>query len=298
MKNTINLNIEGSKLLKFEIHRWGNRAKANKNEIETSADKEMLSASIKLVDSQEYKDIVNFQMDTARWLDTMMVKSKIMAGCYHIKDDKEAIKQIEDEIDRRSQILEELVEIFINVYSKQINEAEGKLHGQFDIKRYPSPSEIRNKFYFFYAWLKVYSDETSLSKKAFKRQQAALEKRMHDCTETITQTLRQSFAKLISHATEIIKPNKDGKQKRWKDASFDNITQFISVFNHRNITNDVELENLVKRAQDVLAQIEDPQKMKKDKDLLKFVDKSFKTINKELETMIVTNPSRKFNLDE
>jgi hypothetical protein len=69
------------------------------------------------------------------------------------------------------------------------------------------------------------------------------------------------------------------------------------VFTHRNITNDVELENLVKKAEEVLSQIDSPQKMKKDKDLLKFVDRSFKQINEELSNMIVTKPSRKFDLE-
>jgi len=297
MNKTMDFNITGSKLLKFEAHSWGNRAKANKDEIQTSADKKMFSASIKLVDSPEYKAVVNFQVDTIRWLERMMVKSKIMTGCFHIKDDEKVVKCIEDEIESRSRTLEELVEAFVAVYRTQIDEARDKLQDQWNIKRYPSAFEIRSKFYFFYAWLKVYSDETSLSKKAFQRQQAALEKRMQDCTETITQTLRQSFASLISHATEILKPNKDGKQKGWKDASFDNITQFISVFTHRNITNDVELENLVKKAEEVLSQIDSPQKMKKDKDLLKFVDRSFKQINEELSNMIVTKPSRKFDLE-
>jgi len=298
MSKTMSLNIEGTKLLKFEMHAWGNRAKADKEEIQTSADKEMMSASVKLVDSPEYKAVINYQAETKFWLKRVMVNAGILEGCFLIKDDKDYIKQIEDEIEARSETLKTLVDAFVVVYRQQIEEARGKLQGQFDISRYPSVSEIRSRFYFFYTWLSVTSDATSLSKKAFQRQQAAIEQRMKESMDTITQTLRLSFAKLISHATEILRPNADGKQKGWKDSSFNNISEFISIFNHRNITNDVELEKLVKKAEEVLSKIDDPQKMKKDKDLLKVVNNSFKTINKELEALVEVKPSRKFSLDE
>jgi hypothetical protein len=116
--------------------------------------------------------------------------------------------------------------------------------------------------------------------------------------EQIMQALREGFQKIITHAVSVLEVGEDGRTKKFRDASFDNINEFIDLFKNKNLTNDIELEALVKKAKKIMTGIDDPQDLKKDPDMRKVVEKGFTDITKQLSKMVEAKPKRKFSFDD
>ena len=278
----------------FGKHGWGNRKKADMDKVETETEKAMLSMSKKLIDSEQFRTIKNYQMDVRRWINAQAVPSFYIEGCYLLHASR--IGEIEARLREHVNTLREMVEVLIAEYEDKIVEAEARLKGMFKRSDYPTASELRNSFYFEWKWVKFDIPDT-LPKKIFEEEKAKAEKLWASSVEQISLCLRESFAELIKHAAGVLEPDANGRQKGWKDSSFNNVKEFITTFNSRNLINDVELQKLVEKADKVLSSIEDPQELKRDDDMREVVQKNFNDISKKLGKMIVTKPSRKFDLE-
>lgn len=282
-------------MIVYTDHAWGNRKNGDKSKITTKADKTLLSFSKRLLDSNEFRDIKVHQAAVYSWLRRNTVPSFFIKGAYllHVS----SAEKIENFLIESRNSLSAVVERFLTVYEKQIEEIKERLEDQFNRKDYPSISYLRNAFYMEWKWISFDIPDT-LPKKIFDSEKAKAEKIWGDAAEQISQCLRMSFVELIDHAKRVLEPTADGKQKRWKDASFDNVKEFIASFNNRNIVNDTELAKLVEKASKTLSSIEDPQELKRDDEMRTIVQNKFSEISKKLSSMIQVKPNRKFDLDE
>lgn len=285
--------IEGATILWFSTKSWGNRKKV-------ASDNKMLQKTKKLIDPEgALQEIYSFQESVVKkWLKQRSVPTYWMKGTYWFKLDQ--VDTVRAFLKEQSGVLTEKVEALLDVYPQKIREAE-KLLGPtlFKKREYPTANQLREKFRFEYGWINFDVDKR-LSKEAFEEEKAKQSQRWTEATEMVTYSLRAGFEKLIDHAVEILKKKgSDGKQYGWRDSSFQNITEFINLFNLRNITNDAQLEQLVLKAKSIMEEIgDDPQELKKDKDLRKSVVKQFAEVAKELDVMVAEKPRRMFSFDD
>lgn len=288
------MKIQNAVMLIFTTHSWGNRKKADTKKIETNAEKSFLSLSKRLIDSDKYKSILNFQNEVYNWINKNAVPSFFLRGSYLFN--MSMVEEVETYLKAQSDILKEKIKPLLAEYEQKIAEAEEKLGDQFNLSDYPNLDVLRSSFSFSWKWT-IFDIPEGLPEKIFQEEKLKAENMWRESAEQISLCLRQAFVELIKHANSMLEPNADGKTKGFKNSSFDNIDEFISTFKNRNIVDDKELEKLVEQARKVLTNINDPQQLKKDKQMKEIVSKNFSEITSKLDEMIVVKPSRKFDLD-
>ncbi len=288
------MKIQNAVMLIFTTHSWGNRKKADTKKIETNAEKSFLSLSKRLIDSDKYKSILNFQSEVYNWINKNAVPSFFLRGSYLFNISM--VEEVEQYLKAQSDILKEKVKPLLSEYEQKIAEAEQKLGDQFNFSDYPNLDVLKSSFSFSWKWT-IFDIPEGLPEKIFQEEKLKAENMWRESAEQISLCLRQAFIELIKHANSMLEPNADGKTKAFKNSSFDNIDEFISTFKNRNIVDDKELEKLVEQARKILTNINDPQQLKKDKQMKEIVSKNFSEITSKLDEMIAIKPSRKFDLD-
>lgn len=288
------MKIQNAVMLIFTTHSWGNRKKADTKKIETNAEKSFLSLSKRLIDSDEYKSILNFQSEVYNWINKNAVPSFFLRGSYLFNISM--VEEVEQYLKVQSDILKEKVKPLLSEYEQKIAEAEQKLGDQFNFSDYPNLDVLKSSFSFSWKWT-IFDIPEGLPEKIFNEEKMKAENMWRESAEQISLCLRQAFIELIKHANSMLEPNADGKTKAFKNSSFDNIDKFIATFKNRNIVDDKELEKLVEQARKILTNIDDPQQLKKDKQMKEIVSKNFSEITSKLDEMIAIKPSRKFDLD-
>jgi hypothetical protein len=298
MVATKSAELKNAVALVFSVHGWGNRKSVDKDKIKTDkTDKKLLNLSKRLIDPKgEIKEIEWFMNSTVKaWIVKNSVPSFFQEGVYLFNIDQ--VEEVEKMLQEQSKELKVLVEKFIAVYPSKIKEVEERLAENFNKKDYPPVNLLRKRFRFTWQWVE-FNIPKVLPEDVFKSEKKKVEAMWASAGEQITALLRESFKKLIDHAVKALEVGTDGKTKAFRNSSFENIVEFIDTFKNRNLTNDMELEALVTKAQKILTGVENPQELKKDVDMRKVVEKGFSDITKKLDKMIEVKPSRKFSFDD
>ena len=284
--------LKNSVAFSISCSRWGNLRRANKNEVVTGADKDMLRLSKKLVDSEEYEAVVKLQNRIRKYVEDNSVPSFFHRGVFLIATN--TVKDVEDYLERAKGTMKDMVEEFIQAYREQIIDAKEKLGPQFNQGDYPSPEYLRNSFDISWKWIS-FDVPQNLPDEVFKAEREKAEKIWTDATNSIKQCLRESFLKLINNASERLTVAPGEKPKVFRDSLINNIEEFLNTFNNRNIVNDKDLQELVGKARGILV---NPKSLRTDVSLRAKVANEFDTVSKALGKMIVTKPSRKFCFDD
>lgn len=277
----------------FSISQWGNRRVADKGQIESGADKSMLHLTKHLIDSKEYKAIGTFLYDTKSWVVARSVPSFFRDDCYLFR--LNTVQMVEEYLKTRQQGLRDVVEAFLNIYPNQIEEARTRLAGQFSDTDYPAIEELRNMFYWSYQWV-AFNVPDGLPESVKQAEMAKMQNMWDEAALSITSALREGFSSLISHAIDKLKPDPDGKVKIFRDTLVTNILEFLETFNLRNVTSDIELQQLVEKARLVIAGVEKAQDLRDNEGLREVVRGQFSEIAAQLDTMVVKRPKRKLDI--
>lgn len=261
--------------------------------------KKQMRVSKTLIVSPEYDAIKSFYGELRTWIYAQTVPSFFKEGF------QLASLEAVDSIEKRMRYavnfeLPGLVAAFVAAYPAQVEAARAILApvGQFNPLDYPAPAMLPQMFGISWNWISFTTPE-GLPAELRAAEQAKLEKNMSDAGEQITQALRAAFAELVSHATSKLTGTdpKTGKALVFRDSLIGNVTDFIETFSRRNITNDVELQQLVNKAREVLAGVT-PQKLREQALTRDQTAKQFAAIQTQLDTMITTKPSRAIDLGE
>jgi len=284
--------LKNSVAFSISCSRWGNLRRANKEEVQTGADKDMLRLSKKLVDSKEYEAIVKIQNRIRKWIEDNSVPSFFHRGVFLIATN--TVNDVEKYLERAKGTMKDMVEEFIQAYREQIIDAKEKLGPQFNQGDYPSPEYLRNSFDISWKWIS-FDVPQNLPDEVFKAEREKAEKIWAEATENVKQCLRTSFMKLIAHAKEKLTVAPGEKPKVFRDSLMNNIEEFLNTFNNRNIVNDKDLEELVGQTRGLLA---NPKSLRTDVSLRAKVAQEFENVSKTLDKMIIKKPSRRFCFDD
>ena len=173
---------------------------------------------------------------------------------------------------------------------------KGGLGPLFDPNDYPSPEVFARCFGIEWNWLALGVPE-DLPAKLREEAAAKLENQFAEAAEEVKNALRESFAELISHATDKLTVKPGEKPPKFHDSLIGNIAQFIEVFNARNMMGDAQLETLVNQAKQVLVGLE-PDRLRKYANVKEKTREQFAAIKAQLDAMITTDKGRKFDLAE
>lgn len=287
--------IENAIALTITRHAWGNRKAADKDKIQTRADKNMLNLTKKLIDSPEYQEVTSHLDATKRQLQKWSMPFAGMNSVLLFKIDM--VREVEEYLATRAEELKPLVLALVDALPGQMEAAKESLgEEQFNAVDYPTGEELKRSFGISKRWVS-YGVPTELPEDVYEQEKQRAKKEWDDAAEAVTMGIRAAAREVFEYLIEKLSPSADGKRKILPDAGLDKIDEFFTLFRKRNLTNDDELERLIEQAEAVLSNsfygIKD---LRKDQDERKYVLQAATQLKATLDGMIIDAPVRKFSL--
>ena len=103
------------------------------------------------------------------------------------------------------------------------------------------------------------------------------------------------MADLVAHMAERLKDGADGKPLKFKQSTVSNLVEFLSNFSFRNVTDDLQLQDLVGRARDLLEGVA-ADDLRTSGDMRTRVKQGMASLAADLDAMLVRSGGRKMRL--
>jgi len=234
--------------------------KADKNKMETKADKKMVTFGKKLLDSPELKAIEVLDRKIYSYLQWDKGMKSLPFTC---KDGIYLIPlslllEVEHQLLVFLEARNNLVSAFLKVYKKQIEEAKVRLADQFRQKDYPTLAQVASRFLMYWEKfiLSVPESIKEVSPLLFEEEKQRIANQMQEALEEILVLMRQEASTYMKRLIRKLTPKKDGSYPSLEKDSFEKIKSFLESFQARNICNDKDLGIAVETARQALKGVE------------------------------------------
>ena len=115
--------------------------------------------------------------------------------------------------------------------------------------------------------------------------------RFDDAVQLAEQAFVDELSKLVSHLTERLTGEADGKPKVFRDSAIENLTGFFERFRQLNVRSNDQLDELVEQAQQVVQGVE-PQQLRDNQTLRQHVATQLADVQSVLDDLLVDRPRR------
>lgn len=198
-----------------------------------------------------------------------------------------------------------LVDEYVSMYPQRVTEAKEKtqalaseLNIPFDVlwneASYPSPDSVKAKFRLDWQYLNFMTPESLKSKGMYEQEKEKASAKMAQAAEEITLLMRQTLAELVNHLKTSLEPNSDGKPKRLFGSAVTNIQDFLKTFQARNITNDEQLDKMVKEVSALITPELHVDTIKNDESFKASILAGVGSLGSQLNDLVEEIPGRKF----
>lgn len=130
-----------------------------------------------------------------------------------------------------------------------------------------------------------------LSPALYEQEQARVAARFDEAVRLAEEAFVGELAKLVSHLTERISGQEDGKPKIFRDSAITNLTEFFQRFRQLSVRSSEQLDDLVAQAQRVVRGVE-PQELRDSASLRQHVATQLAGVQSVLDGLLVDRPRR------
>jgi len=130
-----------------------------------------------------------------------------------------------------------------------------------------------------------------LNPQLYEEECRRVQSRFDDAVTLAEQAFIAELAKLVSHLTERLSGQDDGRAKVFRNSAVENLTEFFARFRQLNVRSNEQLDHLVADAQRVIRGIE-PQALRDDAGLRQHVATEMSRVQSVLDGMLVDRPRR------
>lgn len=290
---------ELSVLLQVRTGSFGNTRKVNTSKIAVDADKALLRVSKHLLDSPELKAVRSVDSEVRQYLYNRCLPSSFKAGVYRLPYSLiyEVDGKLQDYAIQRAKAVQDAAA----AYPQRCKDAVAALRSVYNLRDYPSVERFLETFYFEWSYFEAGTPGAlaAISKDIFQREQLKAEAEMRESVDTIRGYLRESFAEMVSHLVERLSgAGANGSPKVFKESTLNNLDEFLTYFDKRNLTADSQMADLVNKARSLMNGV-DASQLRDDYAARKFIRDGFAQIQQNLDTMTVDkNPKRRIRFEE
>ena len=115
--------------------------------------------------------------------------------------------------------------------------------------------------------------------------------RFDDAVQLAEAAFMDELAKLVSHLTERLTGQLDGKPKVFRDSAIENLTEFFERFRQLSISSNEQLDELVEQAQQVVQGVQ-PQTLRDNHALRQTIASELSAVQNVLDDLLVDRPRR------
>jgi len=130
-----------------------------------------------------------------------------------------------------------------------------------------------------------------LSPALFEEESRRIAARFDEAVALAEQAFTEELSKLVSHLTERLSGNEDGKPKVFRDSAVANLSEFFTRFQHLNLRSNEELDGLVEQAQRIVRNVP-PQELRDNQSARQRIATQLAGVQSQIEGMLVDRPRR------
>jgi len=130
-----------------------------------------------------------------------------------------------------------------------------------------------------------------LSPALYEQERARVAARFDEAVRLAEEAFTAELAKLVSHITERLSGQEDGKPKIFRDSAIENLNEFLTRFRQLSVRSDAQLDDLVAQAQRVIRGVE-PQELRDSASLRQHVATQLAAVEASLDGLMVDRPRR------
>jgi hypothetical protein len=130
-----------------------------------------------------------------------------------------------------------------------------------------------------------------LSPELYEQECRRIAARFDEAVQLAEQAFLDELNNLVSHLTERLTGQDDGKPKIFRDSAVENLTEFFERFGRLNVRSNAELDELVGRARQVVRDVQ-PQQLRDNQTLRQRVATQLSGVQSVLDGLLVDRPRR------
>jgi len=130
-----------------------------------------------------------------------------------------------------------------------------------------------------------------LNPELYQQECRRVQDRFNEAVRLAEEAFIAELAKLVSHLTERLSGQADGKPKIFRDSAIGNLTEFFDRFREMNVRSNEQLDTLVADAQRVVRDVE-PQALRENQGLRQHVATELSRVQSVLDGLLVDRPRR------
>ncbi len=130
-----------------------------------------------------------------------------------------------------------------------------------------------------------------LSPALYEQEKARVSARFDEAIRLAEEAFTSELAKLVSHLSERISGQDDGKPKVFRDSAITNLREFFERFGQLNVRSNEQLDTLVAQAQRIVRGVE-PQELRDSANLRQHVATQLAGVQSVLDGLLVDRPRR------
>ena len=289
--------FERAVCLTLSLKRPGNHRRLSTALVEVDADKELISARKTLLHSEHLTNIVRLDGEVRRFLYSRGLPSMFRDGIYLVPVplvEEAEVRLAQFKVQRR-----ELAEAFADAYPMLIEQAQGRLRKAYNPADYPPVEEVRQAFTMEWQYVEfsVPGSLNIVSRELFCAAREKAERQWTEALDEVRILLRTNLSDMVSHLVERLTPGADGKMKVFKRSVVGNMTEFLQLFDARNLSDDRALASVVEQARRLLTDVE-PEEIRASKRTRQSLRDGFTELKATLDGLVTERPMRAFHFDE
>jgi hypothetical protein len=275
----------------------GTRRKVPATSVQVEADRDMLHVSKAILESKELDAIKTLDGELRTWLGKRALPSPFRRGTYLVPI--ALVEEVDGKIGEYQEKRAGLVARFLAAYDASVEDAKKRLNGLFDVSDYPGAEKVRAAFYVDVRYLAFGVPEKleGIRKDIFEREKAKAAASWKEASEEVRQALRAGLADLADHLVERLQGNGDGKPKVFRDTLVENMTDYLDLFDPRNVTDDTQLAQLVERCRNILDGV-DADALRSSAAIRTKVRDGMTQVQGALDAMVIDRPARRIVLED
>jgi hypothetical protein len=125
----------------------------------------------------------------------------------------------------------------------------------------------------------------------FEQEQARVAARFDEAVQLAEEAFVTELGKLVSHLTERLSGQEDGRPRIFRDSAVDNLREFFERFRQLNVRSNDQLDDLVVQAQRIVQGVE-PQQLRDNTSLRQQVATQLAGVQSVLDGLLVDRPRR------
>ena len=254
------------------------------------ANAQFLSAGKKLIDTKHpaYKAVTAVRGKVQSYWKSLSLPYP-EPGLRLIRQDK--IDEFATKMREFQEELAEAVETLDRRYAELKATARNRLGSLYNSTDYPA--SLRGLFSIEFDFPSVEPPDylQQLNPQLYEQECQRVQSRFDEAVKLAEEAFTAELAKLVSHLTERLSGQEDGKPKVFRDSMVENLTEFFQRFRALNVRSNEQLDQLVGQAQRVIRGVE-PQDLRDNAGLRQHVATEMSQVQSVLDGLLVDRPRR------